>query len=208
MFNKLLPKETCFFDFFEQLCVKIAEGAKELYRLTSEANDMEARIKRIKDIEHEADDITHHCVDALHKTFITPIDRNDIHLLINRMDDIMDGIDAAAARISMFEIKEIRPEAKGFADVLVRSSVELADAVKGLRNLKHAANIVAKCIQLHNLENEGDVLLRSGLRRLFSENTSPIEIIKWKEIFEILERATDRCEEVANLVEGILIEAS
>jgi predicted phosphate transport protein (TIGR00153 family) len=208
MFKKILPQETCFFDFFEKLAAKIAEGAKALYKLGSEGGDLEPQIKHIKDLEHEADEITHGCVDALHKTFITPISREEIHTLIKRMDDIIDGIDAASARMVLFEIKVLRPEVKGFADILVRASEDLIEAVRGLRDMKNGPKIVEKCIHLHHLENEGDVLLRSGLKSLFKDTPSAIDVIKWKEIIEILENATDRCQDVANIIEGIVIEAS
>lgn len=206
MFGRLLPRETSFFDYFEQHAALTIEGTKEFLSLVSTGTNIPAKAKRIKEIEHETDVITHRCIEALHKTFITPIDRDDIHRLISRMDDIMDCIDAAAERIMLYEIKEMMPEVTDLADVLVRASSEVAEAINGLRDKKNIPTVLKRCIDVNRLENEGDVILRGALARLFKDETNAITVIKWKEIYENLENATDRCEDVANIIEGLILE--
>jgi predicted phosphate transport protein (TIGR00153 family) len=208
LFKGILPHDVSFFDYFEQHIALTIEGCKEFLALTSNDADIPARVSRIRDIEHETDEITHRCIESLHKTFITPFDRSDIHNLIKRLDDIMDTVDAAASRITLYEVKEIRPEAKALAEVLVRATGEIEQALKNLRNLKHAQAIKDRCIAIHNLENQADDISRAALGRLFKEENQPLLIIKWKEIFQRLERATDRCEDVANIIEGVLLEAT
>jgi len=206
MFGKLLPRETSFFDFFEKHAALTVEGAKEFQALVTTEVNITAKAKRIKEIEHETDVITHHCVEALHKTFITPIERGDIHSLITKMDDIMDYVEAASERIALYEIKSMTPEVKELADVLVRASVEVQTALSGLRDMKNATAVMQKCIDINRLENEADGILRLAVARLFKEEKDPITVIKWKEIYELLETATDRCEDVANIIEGVILE--
>ena len=206
MFGRLLPRETSFFDFFEQHARKTVEGAKEFLALASGERDVTKSAKRIKEIEHETDVITHHCVEALHRTFITPIERDDIHRLITRMDDVMDYVEAAAERMVLYEIREPTPEVRDLSDVLVRAMEGVQKAVRGLRDMKNAQSIVKSCIDVNRLENEADAILRNAVARLFKEAKDPISIIKWKEIYENLENATDRCEDVANIIEGVVLE--
>jgi hypothetical protein len=207
MFGRFLPKETSFFDFFEQHAVLTVEGAKEFLSLVSTGANIDAKAKRIADIEHETDVITHRCVEALHKTFITPIDRDDIHRLITKMDDIMDFVEAASERIALYEITTMTAEVRDLADVLVRASEQVALATRGLRNLKDPQYILKLCVDINRLENEGDQILRRAVAKLFRENANdPIMVIKWKEIYENLESATDRCEDVANIIEGVVLE--
>jgi predicted phosphate transport protein (TIGR00153 family) len=149
--------------------------------------------------------ITHHCVEALHKTFITPIERGDIHNLITRMDDVMDYVEAAAERVALYELDEMTEEIKQMADVLVRSALEVEQALRGLRDMKDAGAVLKKCIDINRLENEADAILRSAVARLFKEK-DPISVIKWKEVYENIENATDRCEDVANIIEGVVLE--
>src|SRR5262245_52924712 len=207
MFGRLLPRETSFFDFFERHAALTVEGAKEFLSLASTGANIPAKARRIKEIEHETDVITHRCVEALHRTFITPIERDDIHRLITRMDDVMDYVEAASERIALYEIKEMTEEVRDLADVLQRASLELYDACKLLRNLKDPSVILQKCVDINRLENEGDAILRRAVARLFKEKKDdPIYVIKWKEIYENLESATDRCEDVANIIEGVVLE--
>jgi predicted phosphate transport protein (TIGR00153 family) len=183
------------------------EGAKEFLSLVSTGANIEAKAKRISDIEHETDVITHRCVEALHKTFITPIDRDSIHRLITKMDDIMDFVEAAAERLALYEITTMTAEVRDLADVLVRASEQVALAAKGLRNLKSPQTILKVCVDVNRLENEGDQILRRAVAKLFKESANdPIHVIKWKEIYENLESATDRCEDVANIIEGVVLE--
>jgi len=206
VFGKLLPKETSFFDFFEQHGELTLEGAKEFLSLVQTAANIGPKTKRIKEIEHETDVITHRCVEALHRTFITPIERDDIHRLITRLDDIMDFVEAAADRILLYEVKEMTPEAINLADVLVRQVDAVLGALRGLRNLKHAEDVLKKCVDINRKENEADTILRAALARLFKEEKDAFVVIKWKEIYENIENATDSCEDVANTIEGIVLE--
>ena len=206
MFGRLLPRETSFFDFFEQHAALTVEGSREFLSLVSTGANVGAKAKRIKEIEHETDVITHNCVEALHKTFITPIERDDIHRLITRMDDIMDFVEAAAERISLYEIRVMTPEVKDLADVLVRAVEEVEKALHGLRDMRNAKDVVKRCIDINRLENEADAILRIAVARLFREERDPITVIKWKEIYENLESAADRCEDVANIIEGVVLE--
>jgi predicted phosphate transport protein (TIGR00153 family) len=207
MFGRFLPKETSFFDFFEQHAMLTVEGAQEFLSMVSTGANIEAKAKRIADIEHETDVITHRCVEALHKTFITPIDRDQIHRLITKMDDIMDFVEAAAERIALYEIVTMTAEVRDLADVLVRASEKVEQAARGLRNLKNPQAILKVCVDVNRLENEGDQILRRAVAKLFKESAGdPINVIKWKEIYENLESATDRCEDVANIIEGVVLE--
>jgi predicted phosphate transport protein (TIGR00153 family) len=207
MFGRLLPKETSFFDFFEQHAALTVAGTKEFVSLVASGANIDAKARRIKEIEHETDVITHRCVEALHRTFITPIERDDIHRLITKMDDVMDFVEAASERIALYEIKEMTEEVRDLADVLARAAQEVYETCKLLRNLKNPAQILQKCVDINRLENEGDAILRRAVARLFKEKGhDPIYVIKWKEIYENLENATDRCEDVANIIEGVVLE--
>ena len=206
MFGRLLPREVSFFDYFERHAALTVQGTREFLSLVATGANVMAKAKRIKEIEHETDVITHQCVEALHRTFITPLEREDIHRLISRMDDVMDYVEAAAERIVLYEIKEMTPEVRDLADVLVRATEEVEKALRGLRDMKHAGEIVKRCIDVNRLENEGDAILRNAVARLFREEKDPILVIKWKEIYENLESATDRCEDVANILEGVVVE--
>lgn len=208
MFRSILPQETSFFDYFEQTAALAIDCCKELQALTTQDGDIAARANRIKEIEKEADKITHKCTDALHRTFITPMDRSHIHSLIKRLDDIIDSIDSTTSRMVLYELVEMRQEAKDLANVLVNAAIEIEQAVKRLRNLKHPEGIDAHLIKIYKLENEGDAILRAALVRLFKEEANAVNVIKWKEIYERLEKATDRCEAVASIIQGIVIEAS
>jgi uncharacterized protein len=208
MFGRLLPRETSFFDFFERHGAITVLGTKEFLSLASTGANVIAKASRIKEIEHEADTITHHCVEALHKTFITPIERDDIYRLITKMDDIMDYVEAASERIALYKLKEMTPEVKDMADVLVRAAIEVEAALRGLRDMKNAPEIIKRCIEINRMENEADAILRQAVARLFDEEQDPKMIIKWKEIYENLENATDRCEDVANIIEGVVLESA
>jgi uncharacterized protein len=208
MFGRLLPRETSFFDFFEEHAALTIEGTKEFLSMVSTAANIPAKCRRISDIEHETDTITHRCVEALHKTFITPIDRDQIHRLITRMDDVMDYVEAAAERIELYEITTMTNDVRDLADVLHRSAQQVEGAVRGLRDLKDTHATLKLCIDISRLENEADAILRRSVARLFKEEKDPIVVIKWKEVYENLESASDRCEDVANIIEGVILEHS
>lgn len=204
-----MPRETGFFDFFEKHSQLSIAACRELNAIAANPSELISRANRIKEIEHEADDITHECIDALHRTFITPIDRADIHRLMKRLDDIVDSIDSAASRMVLYDMNDMRLEIKKFTEVLIIATTEIAGAIRCLRRMKKEGEAIQKCCEaIYTAENEGDRILRDALGRLFKEETEAILIIKWKEVFERLERATDRCEEVANIIQGVVIEAS
>ena len=208
MFGRFLPRETSFFDFFEQHAALTIEGTKEFLSLVTTGANIPAKCRRISDIEHETDTITHRCVEALHKTFITPIDRDQIHRLITRMDDIMDYVEAAAERIELYELTTMTADVRDLADALHRAAQQVEGAVRGLRTLKEPQATLKLCIDINRLENETDAILRRSVARLFKDEKDPILVIKWKEIYENLESAADRCGDVANIIEGVILEHS
>jgi len=205
---RFLPKDVSFFDHFEKQGKKTVEGCRALLAMVSAPGDVAAQAKAISDIEHECDLITHAVVAQLHTTFITPLDRNDIYRLITKMDDIMDFVEAAAERMALYDIHDMPKEAGDLARVLLSSSERVLEAVAGFRDLKRPELILEKCIEINRLENEADAQLRGALAKLFREEQNPITIMKWKEIYELLETATDRCEDVANIIEGVVLENS
>jgi uncharacterized protein Yka (UPF0111/DUF47 family) len=206
MFRRFLPRTTDFFNFFEQHSQYITQACQELYSMCSQQPDIPIHAESIKEIEQKADLITHQCIEALHKTFITPLDRSDILTLMKRMDDIIDFIFGASARMVLYEITEFRPEAKELSEFLREASTHISQAVGDLRNIKNAPAIREHCIAIHHLEDKADGLLRAAIARLFKEETNAILVIKWKEIYERLEKATDRCDDVANILEKVVIE--
>jgi predicted phosphate transport protein (TIGR00153 family) len=207
MLKKLLPIDYRFYDFFEEHARITGEVCKQLQTMARESHEIPAFVSRIRELEHEADQVTHKCIEALHQTFITPIERTDILQLIKRMDDIADAIDSATTRIELYAITQIRSEALEMADVLVACLTEIAESLVELRSPKNVEKIKRHCLAIHDLESRGDRILRSALIRLFQEDQAML-IIKWKEIFERLEKAVDRCENVANVIEGIVISSS
>lgn len=206
MLRRLLPREDDFFGLFERHAALTVEGAREMQRLLQGGQNVRVLAARIKEIEHETDVITHACVERLHKTFITPFDRDDIHRLITRMDDVMDYIEAAAISVMLYELTDTTNPARELADVLVRSTEAVAIAVAGLKRVKQSDVILKACIEVNRLENEGDEILRNALADLFRGATDPLLVLKWKEVYEALENATDRCEDVANIIEGVVLE--
>jgi len=163
--------------------------------------------RQIKDLERHADKLSRNCTDLLYKTFLTPLDRNDIYTLVKRLDDLADQINAAAFRISAYGVTDIRYEAVEFSTIIQSCIEELIVAVKDLRKLKNKNQILVCCKRVHDLENQADEILRSAVSRLFKEG-DVLLLIKWKEIFERLEKAVDKCEDIANTIESILTEHS
>jgi predicted phosphate transport protein (TIGR00153 family) len=205
---RLLPHDASFFTHFEHQGQKTVEGCRAFLDMVEHPIDLEARAERVKQIEHECDEITHAVVEGLHRTFITPIDRNDIHRLITKMDDIMDMVEAAADRLALYDLPKMTQEVGDLARCLVSSAEHVLGAVSSIRDLGKPNGILQHCIEINRLENVADSILRGALVRLFREETDPIAIIKWKEIYETLESATDRCEDVANVIEGVVLENS
>ncbi len=197
-----------FFDLFEQHADCTREAAGLLAAMVRDAVDPKRQAELVKNAEHAGDEITHAVIERLHQTFITPIDRADIHELISRMDDVLDLIEASAERIALYDIRVVEVDARELADALEKGVIEMGAAVRGLRDLKDRPRLLAHCTEINRLENVGDQLLRRAVARLFSESRDPIHIMKWKEIYDYLEDALDRCEDVANVIEGVALEYS
>jgi predicted phosphate transport protein (TIGR00153 family) len=206
MFGAILPKKTQFFDLFSRHAALTVEGAHMLQALLSDLHNVEEQAQRIKSIESDADKVAHQTLEMLHRSFITPIERGDIHRIVSRIDDILDYIEAASQRLWLYEIKEATPEAKEMSRVLVHSSEAVKATVDALHDLRDPARIRNACIEINRLENECDTLLRLATARLFREERDAVMVLKWKEIYENIEDATDRCEDVANVIEGVVIE--
>ena len=209
MFKRLLPRETSFFAFFERHTKLGLEACRELDAYAANPLELEAHAARIKDIEHKADAVTRECIGALHRTFITPIDRAEIHRLIQRLDDFVDSINSAASRMALYQLHDARPELKQFTQALLAAAIEIDAALGLIRSLaKNGPQIQQHCQAVWEIEKRADEVLRHALVHLFEDEKDPIMVLKWKEIFERLERAADRCDDVANIVSGIAVEAS
>jgi uncharacterized protein len=202
---RFLPRDEKFYNLFETGIKKVVEGAVQLEAMIGNFTDVALKAKQIKDIEHEGDVITHNTIELLNLTFVTPLDREDIHNLITSLDDVLDYIEACAERLSLFRINKTTDEARMLVGVLVKSAKELEQAVFKLRRLKGADSIIKNCVEIDRLEHEGDYICRSAVAKLFEPGSDPLEVIKWKEIYETLENAIDRCEDVANVLEGIVL---
>jgi uncharacterized protein Yka (UPF0111/DUF47 family) len=207
MFARLFPSEgKVFFELFERHADKSVEAARLLRTMLHHPTDLAEQARQIKALEHAGDVLTHRAVELLHRTFITPIDRSDIHRLISRLDDVLDFIEASSERIWLYAIDSVDRDASDLADVLVNAVTEMSRAMVQLRNLKDRDAILRACMEINRYENEGDALLRRAVARLFQESKDPMLVIKWKDIYEFLEDAIDRCEDVANVVEGVALE--
>lgn len=201
-----MPSEGKFFDLFIQhgdLCVK---GAKEMVALMTNFDDLENRVHAIESVEKQADKITYETLDMLHKTFITPIDRDDIHKLITKMDDILDLLEDAAQTISLYDIKAITPEAKRLAELCLNCTEKVKTAVGLLHSMDNSGQILSVCEEIDRLESDADHVMRAAMSKLFRDEPDVRTLIKLKAIYEILETVTDRCEDVANIIEGIIVE--
>ena len=199
----LIPREVRFFDLFEQQSQHIIKAAQLLHDLVHNFSDARAKAHAIKEVEHQGDLLTHEIVKRLNTTFITPLDREDIHDLGTRLDDVLDYIEAAAERLVVYRIKEPTSAARAMADVIVPMTHAMDRAIKCLRTMDPGFHEHA--VEVNRLENSADNLLRDSLAALFEEQADPIEVIKWKEIYETMEIVTDRCEDVANVIESIVV---
>ncbi len=202
---RLFPKRENFFDYFEQLADKIEEGGQFFLEMIQNHNYTAARVSRLKEIEHEADGIAHKTYERMHKSFLTPIDREDIYALVNKMDDILDNIEATAIRIYVYKVKMPNDAIIRQAEILFQAIQKVKGIVYSIRNVKESQPILEGCVEIHALENAGDVVLRTVMTDLFIKEDNPVELIKWKEIFERLEMAIDVCETVSHVVEGIVM---
>jgi len=205
---KLLPKEENFLKQFNRTTDIILEAAIALDSLAANYSDVEVKVARIKHLEHEGDQVTHETFALLSRTWITPIDREDIHDLTKALDDILDLIDAGAARFVLFKIPGPTPELKAMTELIVQSARAIQRAMPLLQDLKNSTAIIAACVEINRLENEADALNRMAIGRLFENAKDPFVLMKWKEIYEVLEAATDACEDVANVLEQIVLKST
>jgi predicted phosphate transport protein (TIGR00153 family) len=200
---KLFPREARFFDLFEQQSQHILHAADLLHDLVHNFTDARVKLHAIKEVEHQGDQITHEVVRRLNTTFITPLDREDIHALASRLDDVLDYIEAAAERLVVYRIKEPTAACRAMAQVIVEIARATDRAIRSLRAMDPGFH--EQAVEVNRLENSADNLLRDSLAELFEQQADPIEVIKWKEIYETMEIVTDRCEDVANVIEGIIL---
>ena len=199
----LLPREEQYFDLFQQMTIYISDAARELKEMLADKNrDYQEYSQRIKGLEHACDELTHNVATKLNKSFITPFDREDIYTMSSALDDIVDLIDDAAKAVVIFDVHETTDYARGFAHVIERMAAELRDIVSTLQKPK---NITQRLVEIHRLENEGDDIYHAAIAELFRGEHDPLTVLKWKEIYEKLEAAVDRCENVANIIESVII---
>ncbi len=201
----LFPKSNQFFDLFEKAANNLLHVANLLEDFVNHHVDVEQKLKKLEDAEHAGDQITHDAIEMLNKTFITPFDREDIHELVSELDDICDLGYGAANRMALYKIGTPTEGIKKVSSLLARSIEEVAKAVLRLRNQKSPQMILAQCIEVNRIENEADDATRAAIAQLFDRERDPIRLIKEKEILETLEFATDRCEDLANVLEGIIL---
>jgi predicted phosphate transport protein (TIGR00153 family) len=205
MLGRFFPKPVAFLDLFEAAADNVLDGARLFHALVSDFRDVELKTTKIKSLESQGDRITHEAIDRLNKTFITPIDREDIHELITKLDDILDLIDAAAHRLVLYRIEAPTAELVAISEQLIEPIERIKRALLHMDNMKNARAILAECHEINRLEGEADELHRIAISKLFDDEKDPIQILKWKEIYENLEEATDRCEDVGNIIEGVVI---
>ena len=209
MLKLLLPKEASFFVYFRELAALIVEAALEFQRLLAAPRSERAtHCQKIKQLEHSADEVTHKTMTRLHATFITPLEREDIHQLVKRLDDIIDFLDAAAQRIELYDVGDIPEPMVKMAAINSASAEKVKGAMAMLSDLGKANGLLDACVDINRLENEADAILRSAVAGLFKHEVDVRQLIKLKEIYELLETVSDRCEDVANVIESIVIEHS
>ena len=206
MFGRLMPKEGRFFDYFTEHANQLVLGAIELKALMGNVADLPNRKRSIESIEHKADKITQQTMQLLHQTFITPLDRDEIHQLITRMDDILDLMEDVSQCMFLYDIKTITAEAAQLADICLVSTEKVKLAVSQLSNMKNADSILKLCGEIDRLESDADNVMRTAMAKLFREEADTRHLFKMKEIYQLLESVTDRCQDVANIIEGIVLE--
>ena len=206
MFGRFIPQEGKFFELFNQHAEQIVKGSHELAALMASVDDLQRRAYNIETIEKTADKIARQSLLLLHKTFITPLDRNEIHELITRMDDILDLIEDVAHSMYLYDIRDVPPEAVHLADICVASTEKVKTVVSLLSKMEHTAKIMALCEEIDRLEADADHVMRAAMAKLFRDEADVFRVIKLKEIYELLESVTDRCEDVANVIESIVLE--
>jgi hypothetical protein len=206
MFSKLLPKEGRFFDNFNDMAARILKGCSIFEAMLQDFGHLENYNLDIRKIEHECDELTHHVIDLVNKVFITPVDREDIQMLVKTMDDVIDLVNVAAQCMHTYEIHSVPPGLGSMAHVLVQAMSEVGEALQAMKTMRRPDTTLQHCIEVNRLENECDRIIREQVGRLFREHKDdPLLVIKYKEIYETIEAAVDCCEDVANVIEAITI---
>ena len=201
----LIPRNYQFFDLFEESARKLVTAAEMLVDLLNHFENVGIKTARIKELEHEADDITHEVYRQVYQTFVTPLDREDIIALAQRLDDVMDFMEGATTAIRIYGITEPTPAARALADLVRLQCIQVERAVVCLRNRRDVTRVLEQCREINRLENEADTLFLSATAELFQGEMSPVDIIKWRDIYDQLERATDSAEQVAHVFEAIVL---
>jgi predicted phosphate transport protein (TIGR00153 family) len=199
---RLIPKEERFFEDFIAFGAEIRRGAALLEEMLAPDQPLWDKADEIKAVEDTCDAMTHGIIQRLHRTFVTPLDREDIFELARSLDDVVDAIDAAAALVRLYQLQVVRPDARILARIVMRAADQIVVAQQALEK---KVGVQAPTVEINRLENEADRAHQAGVHRLFEEERDPIAIIKWKEILDLLEEATDRCEDVANVMEGVVV---
>jgi len=205
LLQRFLPHEEGFVDLFRKQAENICAGAKSLVQMLEHFTGVPEQVQIIKAIEHEGDEITHRIFTKLNQTFITPFDREDIHELCSQLDDVIDLIDAAASRFVLYRVDAVRLGTVDLVKILLSAATEVSAAINTIETPEKA---LKHCIEINRYENESDRLCRTLIAQLFDEEKDPLQVIKWKEIFEVIETAVDKCEDVANVVEGVILKTA
>lgn len=202
---RLVPRDTKFFDMFAEMAANVIDGATLLRDILDNYENVEVRVEKLKEIEHKGDDMTHAILVKLNQTFITPFDREDIHALASALDDVLDFVHAAGERLVMYKIPRTPGAVSELAGVVIRQAQQLQKAVSMLE--KHE-NVLESCVEINRLENEADRIARGALATLFEKEKDPINLIKMKELIEVLETATDKAEDAANVLESVVLKSA
>ncbi len=202
---RLIPRETKFFRMFSEVSQNVTEGARLLQDILINPHQMAERLDRLQAIEHRGDEMTHAIITALNQTFITPFDREDIHRLTSSLDDVLDFVNSAGMRLTLYRIDTPPPVAAELAGLIVQQSVELA---QGVSLLEQNQRVLEHCVEVHRLENEADRVSRNAIADLFDNEKDPIRLIKMKELYEVLEMATDKAEDAANVLEAVALKSA
>ena len=200
-----IPKEQKFSELFEESAQNIVKASQSLKDMVDSWQFIDSRVAEITELEHQGDTITHQIISVLHRTFVTPFDREDIALLAHTMDDIIDFVHAAADAMFIYKIDNPTQRSRELADIIVQGATEVEKAVCGLRRRSELKRILEHCVEINRLENMADRIFRAAMAELFSDTTDITQVIKWREIYEHMESATDRCEDVANVLEGVAL---
>ena len=208
MFGRLMPREGNFFELFNSHANWIVEGAQELTAMITDFSALDAHAQRIDGAERAADKVTHETITLLHKTFITPFDREQIHGLITSMDDILDLMQDVAESVVLYDLQKVTPEAKQLAEICQMCCERVKSAVSMLSHVKQPEAILKTCQEIDRLESDADRVMRAAMSKLFRDEPDVKQLIKLRSIYELLETITDRCEDVANIIEGIVLENS